>query len=88
MVFIVGAIIAICQAFIAPTLAKCVPELVDKEDIEGAVAFETSTQSMANFSSICIFLYGVCLGLPGLVINLHLTEQVPVVSELFLNFIL
>lgn len=49
-IFIFGFLMAILQAFIDPTLNKVVPEVVEKKDVESAVALITSTQSIANFS--------------------------------------
>lgn len=43
-------ILAMCEAFINPTLNKAVPELVEADDVEKAISFETATQSVANFS--------------------------------------
>jgi MFS family permease len=47
--YISGFLGACCQSFVDPTLPKSVPELVEAKDVEKAVAFETSTQSFANF---------------------------------------
>jgi MFS family permease len=47
--YISGFLGACCQSFVDPTLPKSVPELVEPNDVEKAVAFETSTQSFANF---------------------------------------
>lgn len=44
-----GFMIAILQAFMDPTLNKSVMQVVEKEDVESAVAFQSSTQSLANF---------------------------------------
>ncbi len=43
-----GFLTATCQSFVDPTLPKSVPELVLPEEVEEAVAYETSTQSLAN----------------------------------------
>jgi MFS family permease len=45
-----GFLAACAQSFVDPTLPKSVPELVEADDVEKAVAFETSTQSFANFA--------------------------------------
>ena len=42
--------IALMQAFINPTLNRAVTEIVHPEEIEKAVTFQVSTQSLANFS--------------------------------------
>jgi MFS family permease len=47
--YVSGFLTACLQSFVDPTLPKSVPELVDEADVEKAVAFETSTQSLANF---------------------------------------
>ncbi|WP_188317057.1 MFS transporter [Solihabitans fulvus] len=49
-VYPVGLVLAVCQAVFDPCLSKSVPELVDEADIERAVGFEASTQSVANFA--------------------------------------
>jgi hypothetical protein len=49
MVYLAGMLVAIGEAFYNPTLNKALPELVPEEDIEGAVAFQSSTQSLASF---------------------------------------
>ncbi|MGE0171274.1 MAG: MFS transporter [Oligoflexales bacterium] len=45
-----GFVTACLQGFVDPTLPKSVPELVAEKDVEKAVAFETSTQSLASFA--------------------------------------
>lgn len=47
--FIAGFLIAFMEAFLDPTLNKAVVEVVKTKDIEDAVAFQSSTQSLANF---------------------------------------
>jgi hypothetical protein len=67
-VYVVGAVVAVCQAFFDPCLTKATPELVDGADVERAVGFETSTQSVANFAGAA---FGAALlgtiGFPGAV---------------------
>ena len=48
-VYAVTVLVSICQAHVDPALTKSVGELVDAEDIEGAVGFEAATQSLAYF---------------------------------------
>ncbi|MDA9951114.1 MFS transporter [Oligoflexaceae bacterium] len=50
LILISGMIFAFFQGFIEPTLNKAVPELVDEVDIGPAVAFLSSTQTLANFA--------------------------------------
>lgn len=50
LVYPVGLALATCQAFFDPCLMKALPELVDAQDMERAVGFGTSTQSVANFA--------------------------------------
>ncbi|OFZ26274.1 MAG: hypothetical protein A2381_19085 [Bdellovibrionales bacterium RIFOXYB1_FULL_37_110] len=50
LALITGFLLSLYQAFIDPTLFKSVPELCPKEDSTMAVAFITSTQSLANFA--------------------------------------
>ncbi|MFC1521763.1 MFS transporter [Elusimicrobiota bacterium] len=47
--FIAGFLMALLQAFMDPTLNKAVMEVVESHDVEDAVAFQSSTQSLANF---------------------------------------
>ena len=49
-IFCSGLLFAICQGFIEPTLNKAVPELVSDDDVPSAVAFLSSTQTLANFA--------------------------------------
>lgn len=49
-IFIASFIYATCQAFINPTINKSVQELVDREDIDRAVAFVSSTETIAYFA--------------------------------------
>lgn len=44
-----GLLFALFQGMIEPTLNKAVPELVEEQDISSAVAFLSSTQTLANF---------------------------------------
>jgi len=61
-----GFAVALAQAFIDPTLNKAVPELVDPDDIEAGVAFQTSTQSLANFGgAVAGAMLVDVLGIPG-----------------------
>ena len=53
-VYALSILIATCQAFVDPTLVKSVPELVDRDDVESAVAFESSTQALAFFSGAAL----------------------------------
>lgn len=64
--FLAGFVLALLQAFLDPTMSKAVPELVEPEDIEAGVAFQTSTQSLANFGGAVAgaVLINV-LGIPG-----------------------
>ncbi|TWP53344.1 MFS transporter [Lentzea tibetensis] len=67
-VYVVGLVLATCQAFFDPTLMKALPELVEPEQIQKAVGFGTSTQSVANFAGAA---FGAVLlasvGFPGAV---------------------
>jgi hypothetical protein len=53
-VYALSTLIATCQAFVDPTLVKTVPELVESDDIETAVGFESSTQALAYFSGAAL----------------------------------
>ncbi|NDE18632.1 MFS transporter, partial [bacterium] len=53
-IYALSILIATCQAFVDPALIKSVPELVDREDVESAVAFESSTQALAFFSGAAL----------------------------------
>lgn len=48
-VYLAGLLVALSEAFYNPTLNKAIPEVVEREDIEGAVAFQASTQYLASF---------------------------------------
>jgi len=50
MALTAGFLLSLYQAFIDPTLFKSVPELCHPDDSTMAVAFITSTQSLANFA--------------------------------------
>ncbi len=45
-----GFVLAVLQSFFDPTLNKAVPELAAPEDLERAVALQTSTQPLASFA--------------------------------------
>ncbi|MDT7783232.1 MAG: hypothetical protein QOF58_1651 [Pseudonocardiales bacterium] len=49
-VYVVGLILATCQAFFDPTLMKALPELVSAADVPRAVSYGSSTQPVANFA--------------------------------------
>jgi MFS family permease len=68
-VYVVGLVVATCQAFVDPCLTKATPELVDEADIERAVGFETSTQPVANVAGAALgaALMGT-LGLTGVIV--------------------
>ena len=47
---IAGFFLALAQAFFDPALSKAVAEAAPPEDLEAAVAFQSSTQSLASFA--------------------------------------
>ncbi|MFI6097097.1 MFS transporter [Lentzea sp. NPDC051213] len=49
-VYVVGLVLATCQAFFDPTLMKALPELVPAADVPRAVGYGSSTQPVANFA--------------------------------------
>ncbi len=49
LLYLSGFFLALFQAYYDPTLNKAVPDLVEADDIESAVALMSSTQSIANF---------------------------------------
>jgi MFS family permease len=67
MVYAAGFLTSLLQAFIDPTLNKMLPEIVEKADLEAAIAFQSSTQSLSNFGGAVLgaVLIGA-LGFPGL----------------------
>jgi len=68
-VYLAGFLSALMQAFVDPTLNRAVAELVEPEEIEKAVAFQTSTQSLANFGgAVAGALLIGRLGIRGVVI--------------------
>lgn len=69
VVFFVQLIVSTIQSTIDPTLSKAIPELVEQKDIEKAVAFQTSTQSIANFSGAVLGAFLIdLLGIKGVVL--------------------
>lgn len=66
-----GLLFAVFQGFIEPTLNKAVPELVADQDISNAVAFLSSTQTLANFA--------------GAVIGAVLIDKIGIVGVALLN---
>ncbi|MGV8124239.1 MAG: MFS transporter [Candidatus Xenobiia bacterium LiM19] len=48
-VYLAGLLVAVTEAFFNPTINKAVAEIVDENDIESAVAFQSSTQYLASF---------------------------------------
>ena len=68
-VFIAQFFLSSFQSTIDPTISKAVPELVPEQDIERAVAFQTSTQSIANFGGAVLgALLLDFLGIKGVII--------------------
>ncbi|MBP2471283.1 MFS family permease [Crossiella equi] len=53
-VYPVAIVLATTQAFFDPCLLKAMPELVEGKDIERAVGFGSSTQSVANFAGAAV----------------------------------
>jgi MFS family permease len=68
-VYVVGLVVATCQAFVDPCLTKATPELVAEADIERAVGFETATQPVANVAGAALgaALMGT-LGFTGVIV--------------------
>ncbi len=61
--------LALMQAFIDPTLNRAVAEIVQPEEIEKAVTFQVSTQSLANFSGAVMGAMLISqLGIKGVVL--------------------
>lgn len=48
-IVVIGFFVAAAEAFLDPTFNKAVKEVVDENEVEEAVAFQASTQSLANF---------------------------------------
>ena len=64
----IGWLLAACQSFIEPSLNKAVPDLVSKESLEPALAFMSSTSTMAAFAGAIIGAFTIeKLGLAGVV---------------------
>lgn len=53
-VYVVGLVLATCQAFFDPTLMKALPELVSASDVPRAVSYGSSTQPVANFAGAAL----------------------------------
>ena len=86
MVYIAGFFVALIQAFIDPTLNKMLPEIVAKGDLESAITFQASTQSLSNFGGAVLgaVLIGF-LGFSGLAL---LNSVCYLVSAGFISLIL
>lgn len=82
VVYVAACVLAVCQAFFDPCLTKSVPELVDEADIESAVGFESSTQSLANFGGAVVG--AVLIGLVGFTGAVALNATTYVVSAVCL----
>jgi MFS family permease len=87
VIFISGLLFAIFSAFIDPTLGKCVGDLVDKEDLESAVALNSSTSLMASF---CGAIFGALLidvvGIVGIVLINGASYLISAICDLLINF--
>ncbi|MBI4405792.1 MAG: MFS transporter [Deltaproteobacteria bacterium] len=85
--YLAGFLVASLQAFFDPAINKAVPLLVAKEDIEKAVAFQTSTQSLANFGGAVAgaLLIGK-MGISGVVLLNGLTYLLSAVCNRLLKF--
>lgn len=67
--YVVGFTIALIEGFFNPGLNKALPEIVLAEDMESAVSFQSSTQSMASFVGALAGAFLIDrVGIPGLVI--------------------
>ena len=86
-VYVVGLILATCQAFFDPTLMKALPELVSSADVPRAVSYGSSTQPVANFAGAA---FGAVLlasvGFSGAIAVNALTYLISVVCLLLARF--
>ncbi|MEV6239892.1 MFS transporter [Lentzea sp. NPDC051838] len=86
-VYVVGLVLATCQAFFDPTLMKALPELVSPADVPRAVSYGSSTQPVANFAGAA---FGAVLlasvGFSGAIAVNALTYLVSVVCLLLARF--
>jgi hypothetical protein len=86
-VYVVGLVLATCQAFFDPTLMKALPELVSASDVPRAVSYGSSTQPVANFAGAA---FGAVLlasaGFPGAVVVNALTYLISVFCLLMARF--
>ncbi|MFS8096283.1 MFS transporter [Lentzea alba] len=86
-VYVVGLVLATCQAFFDPTLMKALPELVPAADVPRAVSYGSSTQPVANFAGAA---FGAVLlasvGFSGAVAVNALTYLISVVCLLMARF--
>lgn len=85
MVYIAGLLIALTEAFFNPTINKAVPELVEQEHIESAVAFQSSTQYLANFGGAV--MGAVLIGKLGIPMVIYLNALSYLVSAV-INYII
>lgn len=86
-VYVVGFVLATCQAFFDPTLMKALPELVPASDVPRAVSYGSSTQPVANFAGAA---FGAVLlasaGFSGAIAVNALTYLVSVLCLLMARF--
>ncbi|MDX8031152.1 MFS transporter [Lentzea sp. BCCO 10_0856] len=86
-VYVVGLVLATCQAFFDPTLMKALPELVSPADVPRAVSYGSSTQPVANFAGAA---FGAVLlasvGFSGAVVVNALTYLISVLCLLMARF--
>ncbi|MGW6933969.1 MFS transporter [Lentzea sp. NPDC054927] len=86
-VYVVGLVLATCQAFFDPTLMKALPELVSPADVPRAVSYGSSTQPVANFAGAA---FGAVLlasvGFSGAVVVNALTYLISVFCLLLARF--
>ncbi|MEU0881926.1 MFS transporter [Lentzea sp. NPDC005914] len=86
-VYVVGLVLATCQAFFDPTLMKALPELVPASDVPRAVSYGSSTQPVANFAGAA---FGAVLlasfGFSGAVVVNALTYLISVLCLLMARF--
>ncbi len=87
LICIGGLLFSVCSSFIEPTLSRAVVQLVDPEDIDDAVAFNSSTVTIASFfGAICGAMLIDVLGVVGIVMINGVSYLVSSVCDYLIDF--
>lgn len=85
--FVIQFLLSVLYSIFTPALNKAIPELVLKEDIEAATAFQTSTQAIANFGGAAVGALVIAkLGIVGVVVINGICFIVSALCNLIIRF--